>query len=130
MWAVVILLFLGFRYLFSLAPAAFALAKRFLGVHITELVGSCLVCGVGVCLFWLREHHATKYALTEFSFAFATAWTTIERASDVRDISTWLGLSGAAYLIVRGCDNLAKGLRRIRTADSQNMPNQAMQTCG
>ena len=61
---------------------------------------------LGISLYLLRKHRRGVYALLEISFAIITAWTAIGKLSTQGDLSVWLAFGGAAYLIVRGLDNL------------------------
>jgi hypothetical protein len=61
---------------------------------------------VGISLYQLRKYRRGMYGLLEISFAVITAWLAIGKLSTEGDLSVWLAFGGAAYLTVRGLDNI------------------------
>jgi hypothetical protein len=64
-----------------------------------------LVCGIS--LYFLREHRRMLYALLEMAFAIITGGATLSKLKD-GDLSVWLALAAATYLVVRSLENMHK----------------------
>jgi hypothetical protein len=74
----------------------------------TDLASLCATLAVilGAILFALRRRYRGVYAVLELGFAFGTAWFSITKLHSQGDAAVWFGFAGAAYLVVRGLDNL------------------------
>jgi len=89
-------------------PHAFSVLDRYL----QNRVELGLICGIaatliGAVLFQIRQTVRGVYAFLEIAFAFATAATAVTKLSAPEgDMSVWFAFAGAAYLVVRGLDNL------------------------
>jgi len=99
--------------IFLLIPIIEALPHLFSKLdHYLTRLGLAIVCGlsatiVGISLFELRTHARGIYALLELAFAFATAAASVTKLSGSEgDMNVWFGFAGAAYLVVRGLDNI------------------------
>jgi hypothetical protein len=81
-----------------------------------RLIVTVAVFGVGSFLYWVRQNHTVKYAIFELFIGLVTAFGTTAQIKTYADIGSWLGLSAAAYLIVRGWDNFFKGRQKHKDA--------------
>lgn len=66
------------------------------------------LAAVGVLFYWLRGRFPLAYGLIEIYAALATMWVAIATEADLG--TRVLALLGAVYIMVRGLDNLDKGL--------------------
>jgi hypothetical protein len=69
------------------------------------------ICGlaallVGRILFEFRRRLRGVYAIAELGFAFATASVALSKLNREGDLAVWFGFAAAAYLVVRGLDNI------------------------
>jgi hypothetical protein len=70
---------------------------------------------VGIGLYRLRTKHTVMYGLFECSFAIAGITFSVHTASN-DSLSKLLSLAGGVYIIVRGLDNIDKGLTPLSRA--------------
>lgn len=70
---------------------------------------------VGIGLYRFRTKHTVLYGLFECSFAIAGITFSVHTASN-DSLSKLLSLAGGVYIIVRGLDNIDKGLTSLSRA--------------
>jgi hypothetical protein len=118
---IVLLIAFGFLiyYLAKTLPQLFTtLNKNIESKWVLGLIGASGASVVGLSLFYLRENKRLIYALLELGFAFATGWIAVGRVNTQDDLSVWTALGAAAYLVVRGMDNLTKAREEMRKSPS------------
>jgi hypothetical protein len=66
--------------------------------------------------YWFRAHFRMSYGLAEFLFGFISTWFSCKELfpdfelSQLSQISFWVPFFGGIYVMVRGVDNLGKGV--------------------
>jgi threonine/homoserine/homoserine lactone efflux protein len=78
-----------------------------------DLVGTLTILIFGIALYRLREKRRMYYAVFEISFALVSTWISINNIEDRPNMTTWIALAGAVYLIIRGIDNYNKAKDEI-----------------
>jgi predicted permease len=118
----------GIFFLFMIA-SSLALLCSAIGIFISNMVRDTqrtltspflvpILLLVGIGLYRLRTKRTVLYGLFECSFAIAGIAFSVHTASN-DSLSKLLSLAGGVYIIVRGLDNIDKGLtplRRVRWA--------------
>lgn len=71
---------------------------------------------LGIGLFWIRERYRLSYGIAEFAFgifgAIAAFWPDFDYSTLDQKLS--LQAAGSLYVMVRGMDNIGKGLEGTR----------------
>jgi hypothetical protein len=73
-----------------------------------DVVFTLVLAAVAGALFLIRARYPIHYAIMELMFGLASAWVAVQMI--YVDRAQWAVVVGALYLLVRGCDNLEKGL--------------------
>lgn len=115
-----IILFVAFiavlAYLANTLPHLFTTLDRNVeNKYLLALIGGLGSLLVGVSLYYFRERKRMQYALLEIAFGLVTGGVAILRVNTQGDLGVWVALSAAAYLVVRGMDNLQKARELSRT---------------
>ena len=71
------------------------------------MICGCAALAIGAFLYQLRTRNRGIYALSELSFAFVSAALAMSKLKGQGDAAVWLAFAAAAYLVVRGCDNVS-----------------------
>jgi hypothetical protein len=113
---------LAFGVLFALAALVRALfgvdygpILEFFGRWSGQALGTLMLIGVGSGLYMMRCYLRALYGLLEIGFASVASWLAVGQI-ETQTIGAWIGVFTAAYLIVRGLDNLMEGLK-VAAAD-------------
>jgi hypothetical protein len=92
------------------APIAFLVSTLRAGGSGTLAVAVLGVLAACFGLYALRRRHRLLYGLVELAVGLAAVRNGLEALQGGRsDASAWLGLAGAAYLFIRGLDNVVVG---------------------
>jgi hypothetical protein len=76
--------------------------------------GTVALVAAGSLLYILRTRRRTLYGIFEFSFAVVVTWISVGKWLQGAEAAA-IGVIQAAYLIVRGLDNIMEGRKRSRT---------------
>jgi hypothetical protein len=79
-----------------------------------ETICGCAALAIGWFLYQLRRRQRGMYAFLEIGFAFASAALAMSKLHPQGDAAVWLAFAAAAYLVVRGLDNI--GVARVEKA--------------
>jgi hypothetical protein len=72
---------------------------------------------IGLLLYWLRARFRIAYAALEIGFALVTMYQATEAIEREQTVSL-AACAAAAYLLVRGLDNMRQGIEATRTAEA------------
>jgi hypothetical protein len=104
-----------------LLVAATRLALFSYGQILRELTGwpfVLLVPGLGLALYWYKSRFAVHYALAEIAFGCLLGSAVfLKPSSESVDVGTLLQFLASVYVVVRGLDNLGKGIADSRYDD-------------
>ena len=81
-----------------------------------RLTAILLLFLLGGLLYQLREKERRLYALLELAIAALTAYSSLKNLAQWWEVSAWMPIAGAVYLVVRGLDNLVVGIKAARKA--------------
>jgi hypothetical protein len=70
----------------------------------------------GWLLYKIRESERIIYALLELAAAAVTAYASLDSLRSWREVTSWVPIAGAVYLVVRGMDNLSQGIKAAEEA--------------
>lgn len=87
--------------------------KAFLTRWAGQLFGTIGVLATGFALFQLRCRHRATYGSLEICFATIVAWIAVGQVES-QGLAAWIAVMSAAYLVVRGFDNLFEGLKSAK----------------
>ncbi len=76
-----------------------------------DLIWTSIVLLLGLTLYYVRENMRLVYGIVEILVGIVSTWLAVNNIEDKPDITTWLALAGAIYLVVRGLDNWTIGRR-------------------
>jgi len=111
-----------FRIVFhTVDDAAAGFVHRVPWPEVRDAIGVLVLAFIGYCLSVLRANRRLLYAVVELGAAVAVAWSAAARMG-VHDPSAWTAPLGAAYLFVRGIENLKEGLALAREDPPQPVP--------
>jgi len=74
-------------------------------IWLRVVLGAFAVMALGFVLFVFRLMRRNLYGCAEMGFAIATAAVSIWKLQSYGDVSSWVGVGAAVYLVVRGIDN-------------------------
>jgi hypothetical protein len=74
------------------------------------------IFGIGIGLFWYRERYRLSYGVSEFLVGFMMSGYVFYPSFDFRqlDVVRGIQLLGGLYVMVRGLDNIARGVENTR----------------
>jgi hypothetical protein len=110
--AVIATVFYLLRSFFDTVGQTSQIFLRFLRSRWAVPLGTLLLIGTASALYLLRLRRRTLYGVFEFSFAVVVAWVSVGKLIEGAEAAL-IGVIQAAYLIVRGIDNIAEG-RKIK----------------
>jgi hypothetical protein len=99
-----------------------AAIKAFFARWSGQLLGTAGVLAIGFVLFQLRCRQRAIYGSLEICFATIVCWIAVGQVES-QGLAAWIGVMSAAYLVVRGYDNLFEGLKVVKQI--QKAPNPA-----
>lgn len=85
------------------------LLNQHIDKRVLSMIGAVGVFVAGTILYFFRQHKRLLYAVVEIAFAIVTGGIAMRNAGTQEDLSVWIALVAAAYLVVRGMDNLQQG---------------------
>lgn len=111
----ILVFFLLYKFVHILIDFVLTLDKFYGPSLVTVVV--ILVSGF---LFYMKENHTVKYGLIETTFAAGSASAAVKSA--MNGGASWLLVLGAMYVVVRGLDNINKGVEKWRKIKSHLTP--------
>ncbi|HYO70269.1 MAG TPA: hypothetical protein VEU33_29740 [Archangium sp.] len=79
------------------------------GGRVSRTLAAFGVVLFGGMLFLFRKYFRRSYAITELAVAAVTGYHALEQFKVWTDLTSWIPLAGAVYIVVRGFDNLMQG---------------------
>jgi hypothetical protein len=78
-----------------------------------RLITTGLVVGFGLSLYACRRWNRTMFGVGELALGVFLIWNIVGQLSGGNDLAVWLMvLAGSTFVIVRGCDNIEKGIEK------------------